>query len=576
MRALHSTAAIRAPDMFCMQCEQTEKGTGCTVVGVCGKTPTVAGLQDLLVDNIKGLSMWLHRARQLGVPEDATANRFIMDSLFATLTNVNFDERHFQTVLIPEAIALRDQARARYVKACQDKGVVADSLVDTPATWKLESGDLSWLLEESKHRGVLAHKDEYGEQASSLQEMIVYGIKGLAAYASHARAVQMEDNKVYAAVQQILSDMATKDEGKLLGLALKVGEANMRVLELLDNGHTARFGNPTPATVRTTPIPGKAILVSGHDLHDLEQLLQQTEGTGINVYTHGEMLPAHGYPGLRKYKHLAGNYGGAWNLQKFEFAKFPGPIVMTTNCLIEPRKSYKDRIYTCNAVGWPDVTHITGHNKDFSNVIKQAQSMEGFVKDKNYKGPEQTVMVGFGHHTILALADKVLGAVKEGHLKHIFVIGGCDGNENERNYYRDLAVSSPPSSVILTLGCGKYRFNKLEFGNVPNTPLPRVLDMGQCNDAYGAVVVASALAKALNTDVNGLPISFAISWFEQKAVAVLLTLLNLGVKNIALGPNLPASVTPKTAKFLSDNLGLRRADVDHVEDDLQKFLTAKH
>ena len=439
----------------------------------------------------------------MGVPENVEANRFIMESLFATLTNVNFDDNHFRTELIPKAIQLRDQARAAYEQACKAKGVTPEVVSNPSALWQMERSDMEWLLDESKSRGVLSHRSEFGEEASSLQEMVVYGIKGVAAYASHARLLGKEDDKVYAAVQEILSNLSTKDENELLGMALKVGATNLRVLELLDNGHVARFGNPVPTPVRVTPVPGKCILVSGHDLHDLEQLLQQTEGTGINVFTHGEMLPAHGYPGLNKYSHLVGNYGGPWNLQKFEFAKFPGPIVMTTNCLIEPRKSYKDRIYTCNAVGWPGVPHIAGDKKDFSEVIKQAQSMEGFVQDKNYKGPEQTITVGFGQHTVLSLADKVIDAVKAGHIKHFFVIGGCDGNENERNYYRDLALASPSSSVILTLGCGKYRFNKLDFGNVPNTPFPRVLDMGQCNDAYGAVMVASALAKAFNTDVNG-------------------------------------------------------------------------
>ena len=575
---MHTSQILRAaqPAMFCMQCEQTEKGTGCTTVGVCGKTPDVAGLQDLTVDIVKGISMWLHRCRQLGVAEDEHANRFLLHTLFATLTNVNFDDEVFRTEILPEAIRIRDAAHARYEAACKAKGVKSDVLVGTAATWEMEKSSMEWLLSESKVRGVLAHKSQYGEEASCLQEMIVYGMKGVSAYAAHAQFVGKEDTTVYADMQEVMSEMSTTDEGKLLGLALKVGNINLRVLAMLDAGHVARFGTPVPTPVSLMPRPGPAILVSGHDLSDLEQLLQQTEGTGVNVYTHGEMLPAHGYPGLHKFKHLAGNYGGAWNLQKFEFAKFPGPIVMTTNCLMEPRKSYKDRIYTCNAVGWPGVTHLKGEKKDFSAVIKQAKGMTGFVKDVNIKGPEQTITVGFGHGTVLSLADKVLGAIKDGHLKHVFVIGGCDGNEGERNYYRDLALGSPQSSLILTLGCGKYRFNKMELGTIPNTPFPRVLDMGQCNDAYGAVVVASALAKALNTDVNGLPISFAISWFEQKAVAVLLTLLHLGVKNIALGPNMPAFVTPKTAKFLTENLGLRRADVDNVDRELDRFLTAEH
>eukprot|EP00053_Salpingoeca_punica_P005902 m.57267 g.57267 ORF g.57267 m.57267 type:complete len:607 (+) comp13447_c0_seq1:134-1954(+) len=579
-------AAARAQataDMFCMQCEQTDKGKGCTVVGVCGKTPEVAALQDLLVDNLKGLSFWATKARQAGVPENAEANKFTIDALFSTLTNVNFDADRFSNEFIPQAVKHRDNLREKYVAACKAAGKKPEELVNETTQFKLDSNDKNWLVEQGQARGVLARRDVEGEEIAGLQELITYGLKGVAAYASHAAALGKESTNVYSNVHAALALLGehgkdSKNFDTLLGTALKVGATNLEVLAMLDAGHGAKFGDPTPTKVLTTPVPGKCILISGHDMHDLHQLLQQTEGTGINVYTHGEMLPAHGYPTLKKFKHLVGNYGGAWQLQKFEFAKFPGPIVMTTNCIVEPRKSYKDNIYTLNAVGWPGVAHIpeTAGKRDFSKVIAQAKTMEGFVPGKNMKETEpHTVTVGFGHKAVLGVADKVIEAVKKGDITRFFVIGGCDGSEGERNYYKELATSTPDSSVILTLGCGKYRFNKLDFGTVPNTGLPRVLDMGQCNDAYGAVVVASELAKAFNTDINSLPLSFAISWFEQKAVAVLLTLLHLGVKDIVLGPNMPAFVGPKLGGILSTQLGLRPADVYGVQNDLKRFVGGK-
>ena len=351
-----------------------------------------------------------------------------------------------------------------------------------------------------------------------------------------------------------------------LGLLLRVGEVNFRVMQLLDEGHNKNFGTPIPTQVNTSPVKGKSILISGHDLKDLEALLKQTEGKGINVYTHGEMLPGHSYPGLQKYKHLVGNYGSAWQMQKFEFSKFPGPVVITTNCLIEPRQSYADRIYTMNEVGWPNVKHI--QDRDFSEVIEQAQTMEGFPETK----PAKELLIGFGHQTVLGVADQVLNAVSEGNLKRIVLIGGCDGAEGERNYYKQLAQNLPKETMILTLGCGKYRINRLDLGNLPNSGLPRLIDMGQCNDSYGAIVVAAELAKVLKTDINSLPLSLALSWFEQKAVAVLLTLLHLGVKNIRIGPQLPGFVTPEVLQVLQDNFALKPVDTANVQEDVNRIM----
>lgn len=550
--------------MFCYQCEQTENGTGCTVVGVCGKTPEVAALQDELVHDLKHLSQWAHRARAAGVDVPAEVNTFTLDGMFSTLTNVNFDDASF---------------RNKYLPKCRDLTQKLSEAVRAKAPHAAAG------VEQAPLNGVLDRRAELGDNVAGLQELITYGLKGVAAYASHAQLLGKRSDNVYAEVHRILSLLGDQsaqahDPQTLLGAALDVGKVNLEVLQLLDAGHTEKFGHPEPTSVSLGPSEGKCILVSGHDIHDLHQLLEQTQGKGINVYTHGELLPAHSYPELKKYPHLKGNYGGPWNLQKFEFAKFPGPIVMTTNCLIEPRKSYQDRLFTVNSVSWPGCTHIESDvdgNKDFSQVIEAAQASEGYTV-KNMKRASalagtEDITVGFGHHTILGVADKVLEAVGKGDISHFFLIGGCDGNELSRSYFRDLALSTSQNHVILTLGCGKYRFIKdmNQLGTVPNLGIPRVLDMGQCNDAYGAVMVATALADALGCGVNDLPLSFAVSWFEQKAVAVLLTLLHLGVKNIALGPNLPAFVAPETLTFLNTNLGLRPTNVEHVDEDMKLF-----
>jgi hydroxylamine reductase len=582
-RASLSLSVVRAQqtDMACFQCEQTQNGEGCFDVGVCGKTPQTATLQDLLVDNVKGLSMYAHRARELGV-EDPEVNDFTLSAMFSTLTNVNFDADRFASDFIPKAIELRDRMKGKYEAACAEKGVTPDDLSNTAAAYAPASFTKESLEADGRLVGLKAREDGMDENIFKMQELIVYGLKGACAYAHHAAVLGSTDPEVFAGVQKTLSHLGTGDQtgtdfNELVGLALGVGATNLSVLKMLDLAHNQMLGAPEPSPVNLRPKEGKAILISGHDLQDLKMLLEQTEGKGINVYTHGEMLPAHGYPELKKFSHLAGNYGGAWQLQKFEFPKFPGPIVMTTNCIIEPRKSYAQRIHTTDMVGWPGVDHVARNDdgtKDFSKVIDQALEMDGFTEKDvaRSKEPEQT-LTGFGHNAVLSVADQVLEAIQAGHLKHVFVIGGCDGSEGERNYFRDLALKSPSDSLILTLGCGKFRFNKHDFGTIPNTGLPRMLDMGQCNDSYSAVVVASTLADALGVELNDLPISYAISWFEQKAVAVFLTMVHLGIKDIHLGPNLPAFVSPKLAEILTGPaFGLRPCNVDDVEADLKQFL----
>lgn len=542
------------PDMFCFQCEQTEHGTGCTVVGVCGKTPEVSSLQDLLIHQLKGISFYMIRARKLG-GSARHIDDFILPAMFSTLTNVNFDPTRFvefnktASKYLAEAKALYE-AKAKETKQ-QTETIKDDVLASVKQNSTVE--DLEKLGEQV---GVLGRRAMLGEDISGLQELIVYGLKGLSAYADHALYLGKYDPEVVAFVYEALDGVGygNLSADGLLGLALRVGECNFKVMALLEDAATSTYGHPTPTTVRTTAVKGKCILVSGHDLRDLHDILVQTEGTGINVYTHGELLPGHGYPELKKFKHLVGNYGGAWQLQKMDFALFPGPIVMTTNCLIEPKQSYKNRIFTRSVVGWPGVQHIP--NDDFSKVIEAAKAAKGFEKDET----PRFIQTGFGRNTVLSIAGQVIDAVKAGTVKHFFFIGGCDGSEGERNYFKELALNSPKDSMILTAGCGKYRFNKFDFGTVGG--LPRLVDMGQCNDAYGAIQVGLALAKAFNTDVNSLPLSFAVSWFEQKAVAVLLTLLHLNVQNIHLGPHLPGFATPAILRILQEKFQLRPISPD--------------
>jgi hydroxylamine reductase len=546
--------------MFCYQCEQTAKGTGCTVRGVCGKDAETAALQDLLVYATKGISMYAHRARELGVSDHAI-DVFTIEALFSTLTNVNFDPERLQCWLL-KAAEVRDKAKGLYEGACERVGRTPETLTG-PAAWS-PAGDLSGLIKQAEEVAITKRKEALGDVVTGLQELVMYGLKGVAAYADHAQILGKEDDDVYAFFHETLDFLSQEptDVDALVAASLKVGEVNLTVTELLDAANTGAYGNPVPTQVRIEPVKGKAIVVSGHDLKDLEELLKQTEGTGINVYTHGEMLPAHGYPGLKKYKHLVGNYGGAWQDQYKEFDRFPGAILMTTNCIQRPKDSYKSRIFTSGLVAWPGVTHITDRN--FKPVIDAALAAKGFPKD----GPDKTITVGFAHDAVLGVADKVVEAVKNGAIRHFFLIGGCDGAKPGRNYYTRFAQAVPDDCVILTLACGKYRFNKLDFGEIGG--IPRLLDCGQCNDAYSAIQIAVALAKAFDTDVNGLPLSLILSWYEQKAVCILLTLLHLGIKNMRLGPTLPAFITPPVLDVLVEKFNLM--PISTPEEDLKAIL----
>jgi len=546
--------------MFCYQCEQTHKGSGCTIQGVCGKDPQTAALQDLLIYATKGLSMYAQRARELGV-RDEEVDRFVPAALFSTITNVNFDAERFPS-LLRQAARLREKAKALYEQACKAKGREAEKLAG-PAAWQPAS-NLEELVKQGQEIGVAERMERLGLEVTGLQELLTYGLKGMGAYAHHAYILRHEDASVYAFFHRALDFLASQPTSTdaLLAMSLACGAMNLRVMELLDAGHTSRYGHPEPTRVRLEAVRGKAIAVSGHDMVDLEALLKQTEGTGINVYTHGEMLPGHGYPGLRKYKHLVGNYGSAWQNQREEFDTFPGAILMTTNCMQRPRDSYQGRIFTCGLVGFPGVRHIADRN--FAPVIEAALAAEGFSED----GPDKSIMVGFARQAVLSVADRVVDAVKRGAVRHFFLIGGCDGAKPGRNYYTQLAQTVPQDCLILTLACGKYRFNKLDFGEIEG--IPRLLDAGQCNDAYSAVQIALALAEAFSADVNSLPLSLVLSWYEQKAVVILLTLLHLGIKNMRLGPTLPAFVTPAVLEALQEKFNIM--PISTPQEDLRAML----
>ena len=545
--------------MFCYQCEQTSKGTGCTVTGVCGKDATTAALQDLLLHATKGISMYAHRARELGA-RDHAIDVFVVEALFSTVTNMDFDPERLRDLLLTAA-EMRDRARRTYEAACARAGRSPEALNGATA-WKT-TPDLEHLVRQGEEVSISRRKERLGDDLTSLQEIITYGLKGAAAYTDHAQALGKEDETLYAASHEVL-DFLTGDHtmDELLGMCLRVGELNLRAMELLEAANTGAYGHPTPTLVRVTPIKGKAILVSGHDLKDLDEMLRQTEGMGINVYTHGEMLPAHGYPRLKAYDHLVGNYGGAWQEQAREFDTFPGAILMTTNCIQRPRDSYVDRIFTSGRVAWPGVRHIS--SRDFSPVIDAALAATGFAED----GPDQTITVGFGREAVLRVADKIIDEVKSGVIRHLFLIGGCDGARAGRNYYTELAQAVPEDCVILTLACGKYRFNKLDLGRIDG--IPRLLDIGQCNDTYSAIQIAGTLAKEFGCGVNDLPLSLVLSWYEQKAVAVLLTLLHLGIKNIRLGPSLPAFVSPNVLKVLVEKFDI--VPISTPEEDLKAML----
>ena len=537
-------------DMFCYQCEQTAAGTGCTKVGVCGKQSQVAALQDLLVQVCKDIAVLAGEG-----DADPRVDRFLADGLFTTVTNVNFDAQRIIEV-IRQGVALRTE-------------LVAASSDTSYKIFDLPSDESQWTA-AAKMVSVQSRREKFGETVAGLQELILYGLKGSAAYAHHARALGVDDPAVDADFRKILAFLARGPESvdDLLTNALAAGELNYRVMEELDHANTGRYGHPEPTSVRVTPVPGKCILVSGHDLGDLDLLLRQTEGRGINVYTHGEMLPCLAYPELKKYPHLVGNYGGAWQDQAKEFDAFPGPILMTTNCIQRPRDTYMNRIFTTGLVAWPGVTHI-GSEKDFTPVIESALEAEGFTEEAVAEfGPEKTITIGFARNAVLGVADQVIKAVKSGDVRHFFLVGGCDGAKSGRNYFTQFAMAVPEDCVILTLACGKYRFNKIDFGTIGG--IPRLLDIGQCNDAYSAVQIAIALADAFDCDVNELPLSMILSWYEQKAVSILLTLLHLGVRNIKLGPSLPAFITPEVLNVLVEKFAI--APITTAENDLSQIL----
>ncbi len=528
--------------MFCYQCEQTAKGEGCTKVGVCGKEADVAALQDLLIYALKGLSLYAVEGRKKGVV-DPEVNEFTCKALFSTLTNVNFDPNRF-TQLIQRTVTLRESLKEK-VKAA--KGKV--DFQEGPATFKPEP-TLAGLLKQAEAVGIKSDPT-VNPDILSLQQILILGIKGIAAYADHAGILGQKDDKVYAFIHEGLATTLRKDLAlnDWVGLVLKCGEMNLRAMELLDAGNTGTYGHPVPTRVPLGVKKGKAILVSGHDLKDLEEILKQTEGKGIYVYTHGEMLPAHGYPNLKRHSHFYGHYGTAWQNQTREFVDFPGAILMTTNCLQKPKDSYKGNIFTCGTVGWPGVTHISDGN--FKPVVEKALAMPGFQQD----GDSRSVMVGFARNTVMGVADKVIEAVKAKAIRHFFLVGGCDGAKAGRNYYTEFVEKVPKDCMVLTLACGKFRFFDKDLGEIGG--IPRLLDVGQCNDAYSAVQIALALSKAFNVGVNELPLSLVLSWYEQKAVAILLTLLSLGIKNIKLGPSLPAFVSPNVLKVLVDHFNIQ-------------------
>jgi len=542
---------VMKDDMFCRQCEQTADHYACTTVGVCGKTSETAACQDALMAMIRSLSVACAHARKQGVvsAEDLKeANVWTLSAAFSTLTNVNFsDER------ISEFVREGQRIKDDLVKKLSD--VPESALLDLNGKLSVEE------IEEFGHTvGVPVRSDTMNNvDAFSLNELATYGLKGCCAYAMHCHQLGYDDEDVMSAIHEIYAlteDLTNTDTNAHVQNVLRVGTTNAKVLEMLDRAHAERFGEPSPTPVRTTAVEGKCILVSGHDMLDLHALLEQTKGTGVNVYTHGEMLPAHMYPKLREFDHLAGNYGTAWQNQKFEFATFPGPVVVTTNCVVEPRKLYKKRLYTMNEAGLDGVKHI-GPDRDFSEVIEQAVNQcRGFPRTVE---PEEFVTTGFNHRAVLPLAGTLLDLHSKGKLSRMFLIGGCDGSQWDRSYFTDLAEATPDDSLILTLGCAKNRIihsEKLLGKTLGDTGLPRVIDMGQCNDSYSAVVVATELAKALNCTVNDLPLSLAVSHLEQKAAAVLCTLLALGVKNIRLGPSLPAYITPNVLRILQQEYNL--------------------
>ncbi len=558
-------------EMFCYQCEQTANGKGCTKQGVCGKTPEVANLQDLLIFQLKGISCYGDILLKKGMRPEKRVVSFVENCLFTTLTNVNFDpEVHVK--LLQEAQKIKDELRQ------QTGGTGTENIY---MAYRLPEKK-SEMLRTSQIAGIM-YDQNLDEDIRSLRQLVIYGLKGISAYGHQARELgyysDTVDDFYIQGLAAVTDDQLTVEE--LIQLAMKTGTMALEIMQKLDEANTTIYGNPSPHAVPMTLKAGPFIIVSGHDFHDLEMLLAQSQGTGVNIYTHGEMLPGHGYEGLKKYPHLLGNFGGAWQNQQKQFDNIPGCILMTTNCLMKPRNSYKDRIYSTNVVGWDGVKYIPrteSGEKDFSEIIQQALALGGYDTDRDVRPTEPSdcpeyqqvdeLLTGFAHEATLSHAGEIVQAVKDGQIRHFFLIGGCDGARPGRNYFTEFAQLVPEDCVILTLACGKYRFNKLDFGTVAG--LPRLLDVGQCNDAYSAVRIATALADAFDTDVNSLPLSMILSWYEQKAVAVLLALLSLGIKNIYLGPILPAFLSPNVVQYLVDTFQLHL--ISNAEDDIKTCL----
>ena len=553
---MENNMAMEYP-MFCYQCEQTAGGKGCTKMGVCGKTPEIAALQDLLIYQIKGISCYAKEIVEKGENVDKSIVTFIENSLFTTLTNVNFDA-DFHVEMLKESQRIKEKVRKQVGKIKNDTDHATYNLSETK----------SEMLEDAKKAGIM-YDQKLDPDIRSLRQTIIYGLKGISAYGHQARELGYYDDQVdnfyIRALEATTDDTLSVEE--LIRWTMRTGDMSVAVMKKLDEANTTVYDNPSPHKVNVHIKKGPFIIVSGHDLRDLEMLLEQTEGKGINIYTHGEMIPSHGYPGLKKYPHLVGNFGSAWQNQQKEFDNIPGCILMTTNCLMRPRETYKDRIFTTSVVGWDGVKHIPkgkDGKKDFTEIINKALELGGYEEDQE---PHE-ILVGFGHNATLSNAETIVNAVKDGKIRHFFLIGGCDGARPGRSYYTEFAKMVPDDCIILTLACGKYRFNKLEFGEVAG--LPRLLDVGQCNDAYSAVRIATALADAFGTDVNGLPLSLIISWYEQKAVADLLALLSLGIKGIFLGPTLPAFLSPNVLQYLVDTFNLSL--ISTPEDDLKTCL----
>nr|WP_317357626.1 hydroxylamine reductase [uncultured Tyzzerella sp.] len=543
--------------MFCYQCEQTAGGKGCTIMGVCGKTPELSRLQDLLIYQLKGISFYAYELLKKGNNIDKNIVSFVENSLFTTLTNVNFDlDVHEE--LLKQSQKIKEDSREKCDNIKNDCEQANYNLSKTREE----------MLKDSIKAGI-KYDENLDPDIRSLRETIVYGLKGISAYGHQARELAFFDEDVdnfYFKALCLVTDNSLKLED-LIKLAMETGEMSVAIMKKLDEANTTIYKNPKPHKVNVNIKKGPFIIVSGHDLKDLEMLLKQTEGKGINIYTHGEMIPSHGYPELNKYPHLVGNFGGAWQEQQKEFDNIPGCILMTTNCIMKPKDSYKDRIFTTSVVGWENIKYI-GKNekgeKDFSEIINKALELGGFKEDEQIK----EITVGFGHNALLSNAETIIDFVKNGKIKHFFLIGGCDGSRKERSYYTEFAKLVPEDCVILTLACGKYRFNKLNFGEISG--IPRLLDVGQCNDAYSAVKIALALADAFETDVNGLPLSIILSWYEQKAVADLLALLSLGIKGMYIGPTLPAFLTENVLNYLIKTFELK--PISTPQEDLNNCL----